>query len=133
MIEIVIKNINERVGNICKLYAWVEIYETTPVEIKLLVLESCFFNSIIYGIEAWGSIDCVKQNLRLVERKALKRILKVKSSTSDELVYHELRRANIISKIKDRQFKCYQSVRNTETENAIVKSFMELYKETDTM
>ena len=63
MNEIVIKNINERVGNICKFYAWVEINETTPIEIKLLVLQSCFFNSILCGIEAWGNIGCVEQNV----------------------------------------------------------------------
>jgi len=49
-------------GNICKFYAWLELNDSTPIEVKLLVLDNCFFNSVLYGIEAWGDVECVASN-----------------------------------------------------------------------
>ena len=128
--EIILKNINDRKGNISKYYAWLEINESTPIEVKLLVFDICFFSSILYGIEAWGDVSCITDMLLLIERKALKRILKVKSGTSTDLVYHELRRPDIISKIKDMQYNFFQRVCAIQTEDAIVKSIMDICKHT---
>ena len=130
MFEIILKNINDRKGNISKYYAWLEINESTPIEVKLLVLDICFFSSILYGIEAWGDVDCIADMLLSIERKALKRILKVKSGTSTDLLYYELRRPDIISKIKDMQYNFFQRVCAIRTDDAIVKSIMDICKDT---
>ena len=108
--EIITKNINDRSGNICKFYAWLEANEETPIEVKMLILDNCLFTSLLYGIETWGNFECIHANLRSIEMKALKSILKVKKGTSTDLVYYELRRPDIVSRIKDRQYKFFKKL-----------------------
>ena len=88
--------LNDRMGNISKFYAWLDINTDTHIEIKLLVLDSCLFSSMLYAIETWGNIKFVEQRLRKIEIKALKSILNVKCGTSNDLVYNELKRPDII-------------------------------------
>ena len=123
-------NMNERINNVCKFYSWLEVNDETPIEIKLLVLDSCIFNSILYGIETWGNIGHIEQKLRLIEQKALKAILKVKKGTSTDLIYNELKRPDIISKIKDLQWKFYHRIRNLNDDVALVKSYIHLCNDT---
>ena len=40
-------DLNDRVGRVWKFYAWLEDSDTTPIEVKLLVLDNCLFNSIL--------------------------------------------------------------------------------------
>ena len=49
--EIIKFNIKDRAGRLCKFYAWLEDNDDTPIEIKLLVLDTCLFNSLLYGVE----------------------------------------------------------------------------------
>ena len=58
----------------------------------------------------------------------MKAILKVKAGTSNDLVYHELRRGDIISKIKDRQYKFFQKVSHLQDDGAVVKAIIEICK-----
>ena len=62
------------------------------MEIKLLVLDNCLFNWLLYGMETWGD-------------------------------YNELKRADIISKFKDHQWKFYPRLLELNDEDALVKSF----------
>ena len=103
MTSIITKNLHERTCNIAKFMAWLQINENTPIEIKLTVLDSCLFNAILYGVEAWGDISCMKDDLRSIEVKILKAIMKAKKGTSNDLVFNDLKRPNIISQIKDGQ------------------------------
>ena len=130
MDEIILMNFSKRIGNITKYYAWLELNETTPIEIKLMVLESCMFNSILYGIEAWGNFECIEKRLLLTERKILKRILNVKKGTPDDLIYHELQRGDIVSKIKDKQCKFFKRISSLNNEDAILKSFTGICSDT---
>jgi hypothetical protein len=66
------------------------------------------FNSILYSIEIWGDISCIENKLILAEQKALRSILEAKNGTSTDLLYNELKRPDIISKIKDAQRNFYQ-------------------------
>lgn len=116
-------------AHVAKFYAWLEVNEHTPVGIKLLVLDSCVFGALLYGVEAWGDVSHIEDKLRKIELKALKAILKVKKGTTNDLVYHELRRPDIISKIKDRQYKFFDKLRNTDTSDASVRSALELCKD----
>ena len=59
--EIMLKNINKRMSNVAKYYAWLELNGETPIDIKLLVLDQCMFNSLLYGIEAWGDISKIEK------------------------------------------------------------------------
>ena len=118
------------VGRVCKFYAWLEDNDTTPIEVKLPVLDNCLFNSILYGVETWRSIKCIEQELRTIEQKALKAILKVKKGTSNDLLHSELKRADIISNIMDRQWAFYQCLLKTNENDALVKYVLELCKDT---
>ena len=104
------KNVNKKMFNFSKFYGWLDVNQVTPIEMKLRVLDNCMFSALLYGSETWGDFSHVSEKLRVIERKALKAILKVKAGTSNDLVYHELRRGDIISKIKDRQYKFFQKV-----------------------
>ena len=64
----------------------------------------------------------------LIERKALKRCLGVKSSTPNSVVYVELNKADIISTICDRQYDFFQKVSNLTEDQAVVKNIMNLCK-----
>ena len=52
-------NIEGRSHNWIKFYSWLEINEETPIEIKLLVLNTCLFMCILHSVEVFGDIGCV--------------------------------------------------------------------------
>ena len=56
----------------------------------------------------------------------LKTILKVKSGTITDLIFHELRRGDILSKIKDRQSKFFKKILELHDGDAIVKDVVKL-------
>ena len=124
--KIIDLNLNERIRNICKFYSWLEVNVETPIEIKLLVLDNCIFSSILYAVETWGDIGYIEQKLRIIEQKALKSVLKVQKGTSTDLIYNELKRPDVISRIKDLQWKFYQRILNLNDDDAVVKSFTHL-------
>ena len=124
--EIITRNVNNRVGAITKFYAWLDSNKNTPIEIKLLILDNCMFSTILYGIETWGDITCVEDQLNKIEMKALKTILRVKPGTTNDLVLHELRRCRIVAKIKDRQYKFFRKIKNLPEEDAIVSKIVNL-------
>ena len=126
---IVIHNINIRMKHIAKFYAWLEINEKTPIETKLLVFDNCCLSALLYGCEAWGDISCIEEKLKTVESKVLKRILNVKSGTTNELIFYELKRSNVIAKIKDQQYNFYQKVKQMTTEDTVVTDFLEICAE----
>ena len=41
--KIIIFNIDDRFSQWCKFYAWLEVNEETPIEVKLIVLDACLF------------------------------------------------------------------------------------------
>ena len=116
--------------NVAKFYGWLANNETTPIEMKLRVLDNCMFPALLYGCEAWGEFSCVHDKIRKIEKKALKAILKVKSGTTNDLVYYELRRGDIVAKIKDWQYRFYQKVSQLPPGEAIVTHALSLCKET---
>ena len=60
----------------------------------------------------------------------LKAILKVKTGTTSDLVYKELDRPDIISRIKYRQYNFFSKLSATNATDALVKSFLALCDET---
>ena len=129
--EILTRNMNKRVGAITKFYAWLDSNKNTPIEIKLLILDNCMFSTILYGVETWGDITCVEDQLNKIEMKALRAILRVKSGTTSDLVLHELRRCRIVVKVKDRQYKFFKKMKDLPEENAIVSKIMDLCRNSE--
>ena len=129
--EIISKNINRRMVNVSKYYAWLEVNVETPVDIKLLVLDQCMFTALLYGVETWGDIYKIEDKLRKIEIDALRRVLKVKTGTSIDLIYFELNRADVISRIKDAQFKFYKKLSSIKYDEAVVKHIISMCADDD--
>ena len=127
---IILRNFNKRKMHLSKFYAWLNVNETTPIEMKLMVLDSCVLPAILYASETWGDISFLEKDLLSIELKALKAILKVKSGTTNDLVYHELKRPCITAKIKDSQCKFFLKIRELTPEDAIVGSILQLCHDT---
>ena len=128
--KIIKHNLDDRKGRVSKFYAWLEDNRNTPIEIKLLVLDNCLFSSLLYSVETWGDISIIEMELRKIELKALKAILQIKSGTSTDIVYNELRRPDIISRIKESQFHFFKKINEFEIDDAMVVSVLDLCKDT---
>ena len=127
--EHIAANINNRMWNMHKFYAWLEYNLDTPIKIKLLVLYNCVFSAILYAAETWGDMTMTKEKILQTERQALKRILCVKSSTPNDLLYIELNRADIVANIRDRQQKFYRKLLSLEEGSAIILDVLDMCKE----
>ena len=82
-------NLTHWAFNIVKFYAWLDINEDTPIQIKTQVLDSCSFVAYLYGCECWWKIDSVASSILADERRILKRILQVKPNTPNDIIYVE--------------------------------------------
>ena len=122
-------NLNHREFNIKKFYDWLEVNLMTPINIKLWVLDACMFAAYLYGCECWSTIDEVKDKLLALERKLLKTILQVKPSTPNAMVYTELGRCDLITRIKIRQKKFYEKCKNLTKEESVIADILELCKD----
>ena len=130
LIDHIRENISHRKVHLHKFYAWLEYNADTPIQIKLLVLYGCVFEAMYYCSETWYVIDSVSEEMLLIERKALKRCLGVKSSTPDDMIYTELNRSNIINAIKDRQHTFFNKLPDLEG-SAIVCDILDMCAELD--
>ena len=119
-------NLSHRAYNVVKFYSWVDVNEMTPINIKTQGLDSCMFAAYLYGCECWWTIDTLDQDILATERKLLKRILKVKPSTPNDIIYVELNRCDIISKIKHRQRKFYKKCKTLKEDEATLRKILEL-------
>ena len=115
---------SRRSGTISKYYAWLEANNETPIEIRMLILDNCLFSSILYGIENWGNFECIYETLRSIVLKALKAALNVKKGTPKELIYHKIRRPDIVSRVKDAQFNFFQRISKIAQNEALIKDVM---------
>ena len=112
--------------NLVKFYAWLEDNETTPFCIKLNVLYACMFKSILHSAEAWGNVDEISEKILKIERQALRRCLQVKSGTTNEIIYMELNRPDIISTIKDHQFSFREKITSLDPSEALVRNIWDM-------
>ena len=91
------------------------------------------FPTILYGAETWWPIDAIKDIILELERNALKRCLGVKRSTPTDIIYTEINRPDIVSCIKDGQYKFYSKLTNLSYEEALVKEVMRRCEQTNMM
>ena len=122
------KIIKFKMSNIAKCYAWLEINTDTPIILKIRVLYSCLFATIIYGCEAWGSNRKYADQLKKIETKTLKSCLGVKQGTSNDIIYQELNQPDIIATIKERQFNFYKKYSNLQEHECTSKAIWKLYE-----
>ena len=126
LIKILRFNIKNRKKHVAKYYAWLEVNENTPIETKLLVLDSCVLGAILYSCETWGIIDEIADELVVIDRQLVKRALGVKASTCNDTVFYEIKRPSIIAKIKDRQYAFFRKIMNLTKEDAVIKNIISL-------
>ena len=119
--DIILYNLNIRKFNIAKYKAWLDVNESTPFGIKLLVLDSCVLKAILYGCETWGDLSAFASKLEVIELDLLKSALGVKKGTPTNLIYHELNRGSITTKIMDLQYSFIQKLKQMNEEEALVK------------
>ena len=127
--KIIMRNVNKRLGNFAKYHAWLAINELTPIEVKLLVLDCCVLGAVLYSSECWGDITCVEEKLNDAEVKALRAVLGIKKGTTIDLIYHELQRCTIGSRIRDRQYKFFQKLTGMSQDDAIVKVVIDKFSD----
>ena len=119
-------NLKNRAYNIKKYYDWLNINEVTPIQIKLRVLDCCLLAAYLYGCECWWKVDTVAPMLLAEERKMLKRILQVKSNTPDNIIYVELNRCDVVTKIKCRQYNFYLKFKQLNQEVLTARRILSL-------
>ena len=127
----ILKNLSVKMGNVHKFYAWLEHNMNTPITVKLLVMYNCALGALLYGAETWWDVEAFKEKVLVIERKALKRCLGVKSCVSNDILYVELNKADIISSICDRQHKFFQKVMDFDESEALVRNVINLCSELD--
>ena len=59
--EIIKRNVNKRMVNFAKFHGWLSVNELTPIEMKLVVLDSCVFGAVLSTSECWGDISCIEE------------------------------------------------------------------------
>ena len=128
-IEIVQTNLNKRMFNIGKYKAWLDVNENTPFPIKLLVLDNCALSAILYSCEVWGDLSRLHKRLGKIELNLLKAALGVKQGTPNNLVYHELKRGSIASRIKDLQANFIDRVEKLDERECLAKCVWSLCKQ----
>ena len=117
--------------NVHRFFAWLEHNRDTPIVVKLIVLYNCALGAMLYGVETWWKIDAYREKVLLIERKALKKCLGVKSCVPNNILYIKLNRADIVANISDRQYKFYQKVVKFNEDEALVKNIINLCSELD--
>ena len=127
--KLVEHHIRKKKSNEAKFYAWLKLNSSTPFPMKLKVLYACFFEAIIYSSEAWGDISFFKEELLLIEKKALRAIVCVKSSTPDNIVFAELNKADIMATIHQRQYNFFKKFLQLSPHESTTRSIWELYRE----
>ena len=125
--EIINFHLSKKMIHISSFYSWLAVNEDAPFVVKLLVLYNCLFATLLYSCEVWVNIDDMSEKLLLIEKKALKACLGIKSSTPDDIVYHEVNRADIVSLIRDRQYNFFMKLMKHDEHTAVILGIWNLY------
>ena len=118
---------SKKMIHVSSFYSWLAVNQDTPFIVKLLVLYNCLFATILYSCEVWTNLDDLAEKLGLLEKKALKSIMGIKPSTPDDIIYHELDIADIVSTIRDRQYNFYTKLMKHDENVAVVMGVWNLY------
>ena len=81
------------------------------------------FTAYLYGCECWWKIDLVASSILAQERRILKGILQVKAN---DIIYVELNRCDIVSKVKSRQCKFYHKFKQLNEDEATARKVLDM-------
>ena len=98
----------EKNKNTLKLCSFLNKNPDLPFVIKKKVMEACIFSSLLYGSESWFNDKVGKLNSSYLA--AVKMVLGVKSSCSNEMVLLESGYPSLLSLIKEKQFKFFRKL-----------------------
>ena len=76
---------------------------TSPLAVKLKVLEACVNSCYLYGCDVWGNVNCSK--IETLHRKALRTALSIRQAVNNEIVYVESGKYPLTCTIQSRQLK----------------------------
>ena len=79
------------------------------------------FAAYLCGGECWWKIDLVASSILAQERRILERILQVKTNTPNDIIYVELNRCDVVSKVKSRQCKFYHKFKQLNKDEATAR------------
>ena len=86
-----------------------------PIVIKLKVVKACVNASLTYGCEAWSSSPL--NSIEVMQRKALKMVLKIYNNTPSEIVYLESGCMPLKPLIYKRQLNFFRKIKNDAAVN----------------
>ena len=98
-----------------KLASFITNNELAPVMIKLKVVNACINSALTYGCETWGSTPL--NQIEFLQRKALRMILDVDKTTSNEIVYMESGYKKLKPSIYKRQLTFFRKFKKQCEEN----------------
>ena len=109
-----------------KFYAWLEVNENTPIETKLLYWTIVFLALSYMDVKCGVTYHFSNQRCPSIEIQLLKRILNVKKGTCNDIIFYELKRPNIVSKIMDRQYAFFQKLFSLSKDDAVIQKLITL-------
>ena len=80
----------------------------------------------MYGCECWWKIDGVACSILAKEWRILKRVLQAKPNTPNDIIYVELNRCDVVSKMKSRQCKFYHKFRKLNQDEATARKILQM-------
>lgn len=125
--DLIHSNLNKKKYNEAKFFSWLQMNESTPFPLKLRILYGCAFPAMLYSCEAWGDVSSIKESLLLFERKAIRACIGVKEGTSNEIIYIEIDKTDIIADILKRQYNFFCKFSSLDANDATAKEMWTTY------
>ena len=71
----------------------------------------------------WVDVPFLESKVSAMEIQLLKRIFNVKKGTCNNIIFYELRRPNIVTKIMDRQYAFFQKLFSLSEDDAVIRCY----------
>ena len=101
--------------DINKLVIFLECNKNAPYTVKKTVVEACFNTSFLYGCEAWLGVK-PSSDMKTMYMKAIKMLLGVRHSTTNELCLIESGYPSLEATIRQRQRRFFERMRDERSE-----------------
>jgi len=87
----------------------------SPIDIKLMVLDTCASSALLYGCETWGKN--IPASIDVLYRTGIKYALSIRPSINNELVYNESGCLPLSIRIRTQQLKFWNNIKGIIQEN----------------
>ena len=109
-------HMDKRYKSVIKFYNFIRSNKLAPLKVKLSVLRSCVFSSLLYNCETFGSY--IPKDIDIIYLKLLKCCLNVRSNVPNDILFIESGFLPIKSVIILRQFKFFKRFRGSMKSNS---------------